>query len=104
MTSLKQQLITSLGAIEGFEARPSAVAGGTALFYRGREFAHFHHDQEIDVRMTRPLIKSFGLKHPERSALHPTRAASSHWIELRYATADEVARVAELIKAAIREL
>jgi hypothetical protein len=44
--SLKQALIAELNQISGFEARHSHVAGGTALFYRGKEFAHFHHDQD----------------------------------------------------------
>lgn len=73
MTTLKLALIAELTQISGFEARPSPVAGGTALFYRDKEFAHFHHDQELDLRLTRQGIKSLGLVHPPHSAQHPTR-------------------------------
>ena len=92
MTTLKQALIAELNQISGFEARPSPVAGGTALFYQGKEFAHFHHDQELDLRLTRQVIKSLGLIHPPGSAQHPTRTAASQWIEVQFNTADDVRR------------
>lgn len=101
---MKHLLLTKLASIEGFEARPSKVAGGTALFYRGKEFAHFHHDHEIDLRLTRPVIKSLGLSHPPRSQLHPTRSASSPWIEVRFETKAEVERVVQLVQLAIAQL
>lgn len=101
MPSPKQHLLALLGAIEGVEARPSKVAGGTALFHRGQEFAHFHDDHEIDLRLTRPVIRSLGLSHPPRSSVHPTRSASSHWIEIRFGTEAEAERVADLVRRAI---
>jgi hypothetical protein len=104
MAPLKHQLLELLGPIEGFEAQPSKVAGGTALFYRGKEFAHFHNDREIDLRLTRKVIESLGLSHPPRSELHPTRSASSQWIEVRFHSQAEVERVAELVKLAIAQL
>lgn len=104
MPSPKQHLLELLAPIDGFSAEPSRVAGGTALFYRGKEFAHFHHDHEIDLRLTRKVIAELGLSHPARSAVHPTRSASSQWIELRFDTADDVRRVAELVRIAIARL
>lgn len=104
MSTLKHQLLSALSGIEGFEARPSEVAGGTALFYRGKEFAHFHHDEEIDLRLTRKLIVSQGLSHPAGSKWHPTRSASSPWIELRFHSPADVQRVADLVRLAIAQL
>lgn len=103
-SSLKRRLLDALRGIEGFEARPSKVAGGTALFYRGQEFAHFHHDHEIDLRLTRPVIRAMGLSHPPQSVHHPARSASSPWIELRFEDAAAVDRVAGLVKVAIERL
>lgn len=48
MHSLKQDLLAALAELPGLEARPSPVAGGTALTFRGKEFAHFHHDTELE--------------------------------------------------------
>ena len=104
MPSLKQNLLALLAPIEGFSPQPSKVAGGTALFYKGKEFAHFHHDNEIDLRLTRKVIKSLGLSHPPRSKQHPTRSAGSQWIEVRFHDAEEIHRVAELVKLAIAQL
>lgn len=104
MHPLKQDLLAALAELPGLEARPSPVAGGTALFFRDREFAHFHHDTELDLRLTRPLIRALGLTHPADSLQHPGRAASSPWIELRYADADGVRRVVELVRKAIEQL
>lgn len=104
MNTLKQRLLADLSAIAGFESRASKVAGGTALFYRGKEFAHFHHEHEVDLRLTRKVIRSLGLTHPPRSSRHPTRTTSSDWIEVRFTTESEVTSVVELVKVAITQL
>ena len=104
MGSLKTELLQQLKEVEGLEARPSKVAGGTALFYKGREFAHFHNDNEIDIRLTKALIKSLKLIHPPRSLFHPTRAASSNWIEVRFHTREEVTLVVGLVGHATSQL
>jgi hypothetical protein len=100
----KQQLLHLLASIEGLSAEPSPVAGGTALFFRGKEFAHFHSDIELDLRLTRKVIASLGLLHPAGSAHHPTRAATSPWIEVRFRSPSEVQRTAELVKLAVAQL
>jgi hypothetical protein len=41
----QQQLIALLEGIADFEARPSPVAGGIALYFHGKEFTHFHDDR-----------------------------------------------------------
>ena len=104
IASLKQKLLASLVDLAGFTAEPSKVAGGTALFFRGKEFAHFHHDNEIDLRLTRKLIKDLGLSHPVGSNFHPTRAMSSQWIELTFHSDEDVRRVEHLVKLAIGQL
>lgn len=103
MPSPKQHLLALLGALEGVEARPSKVAGGMALFHRDQEIAHFHDDHEIDLRLTRRVIRSLGLTHPPRSSIHPARAASSQWIEIRFETEAEAERIAELFRVALAQ-
>jgi hypothetical protein len=104
MSSLKQELLQQLHQIEGLEAHPSRVAVGTALFYQGKEFAHFHHDTEVDLRLTKMVIKSLGLSHPPRSVNHPTRSTSSQWIEVRFETKDDVSKVIGLVHLAVAQL
>jgi hypothetical protein len=101
---LKQQLLQALASIDGLTAEPSPVSGGTALFYQGREFAHFHNDNELDLRLTKKVIQAEGLAHPAGSTYHPSRSASSPWIEVRFSTRSEVDRTTELVKLAISQL
>lgn len=103
MNALKKQLLELLAPIEGLSVESSPVAGGTALFFGGREFAHFHHDQELDLRLTRKFIAAQGLSHPAGSVQHPARPKGSPWIELRFTSPSEVQRVAELVKLAIAQ-
>jgi len=74
---LKQELLAELRKIEGVADRPSPVAGGTALFFRAKAFAHFHDAHELDLRLTSKRIRAPGLSHPAGSVHHPRRAASS---------------------------
>lgn len=104
MTSLKTRLLDELKKIEGVEDGPSPVAGGTALFYFGKEFAHFHTDNELDLRLTKSVIQAEGLSHPEGSTNHPTRSLSSPWIEVRFTSSKDIARVARLVQLAVAKL
>lgn len=104
MASLKAELLRKLRTIEGVEDRPSPVAGGTALFWRDRSFAHFHNDNELDLRLTKKLIKAQGLTHPEGSVHHANRAVGSAWIELRFRDTAAVDRICDLVRLAIAEL
>ena len=76
MDTLKKQLLSVFSKIEGVEDRPSPVAGGTALFYFGKEFAHFHSDDELDLRLTKEIIQAQGLVHPSGLIQHPPRSPS----------------------------
>ncbi|MDF1836755.1 MAG: DUF5519 family protein [Planctomycetota bacterium] len=103
MTRLRATLIKKLERIPGLEDKPSIVAGGSALFYNGKEIAHFHNDRELDLRLTKPIIKSEGLSHFSDSDIHPRRASGSQWIELRFTKAKEVDEVVRLVKLAIEQ-
>lgn len=104
MTTPKDQLLALLASVDGLSPEPSPVAGGTALCFRGKEFAHFHSDEELDLRLTRKVIASLGLSHPPGSVHHPGRAASSPWIELRLESPGDVGRAAQLVELAVAQL
>jgi hypothetical protein len=104
MDGWKDALLAELEKIEGLEARPSPVAGGTALLYLGREFAHFHDANELDLRLTKKNIQALGLSHPEGSVHHPGRSPNSPWIEIRLRKRSDIARVCGLVKMAIAAL
>ncbi len=101
---LKQELLAQLRQVEGLSEQSSRVAGGVALFFQGKEVAHFHHDGELDLRLTRKVIKSLGLAHPERSHMHPKRAVSSQWIEVRFEKPEDLPRVVALVRLAVTQV
>lgn len=103
MASLRSDLVRRLEKIPGLTDRPSKVAGGSAIFFGEKEIAHFHHDHEIDLRLTAKLIKREGLKHNPDSKIHARRAGTSQWIELPFHSAKDIAEVARLFKIAVTE-
>ncbi len=104
MKDLKEALLQELQAIAGLEARPAPVAGGTALFYRGKEFAHFHYANELDLRLTKKRIQALGLSHPAGSVHHPQRSENSAWMEVRFNAPGDIETVKRLVEIAISEL
>jgi hypothetical protein len=103
VAKLKAQLVKKLERISKLEDRPSKVAGGSAIFYRDKEIAHFHHDNEIDIRLTKKVIRAEGLTHPSNSKIHHHRGPSSEWIEIRFTTAKHVDEVVRLFKLALKQ-
>jgi hypothetical protein len=102
--NLRKRLVQNLLAeIDALEERTSIVAGGSAMFYKGKEIAHFHSDNEVDLRLTKQLIKREGLSHPTDSEVHPNRAASSQWMELRFHKTADIAKIVRLFKLACEQ-
>ena len=104
MPTQKEALLIELRKIDGVQDKPSPVSGGTALFYGGKEFAHFHNDHELDLRLTKKQVQRLGLTHPSGSIQHPERSPNSPWIEVRFHTEADVARVKELVQIAVAQL
>ena len=103
MAKLRNDLVKRLSRIPGLEDRPSKVAGGSAIFFNDREIAHFHHDSEIDVRLTKKVIRREGLAHPSDSKIHHHRSPASEWIEIRFKNSKDVREVVRLFKLALEQ-
>lgn len=103
MAKLRAELIKKLERIAGLEDRPSKVRGGSAIFYNEKEIAHFHHDNEIDIRLTKKIIRKEGLNHYEDSEVHKHRSPNSEWIEVRFRTAKDIDEVVRLFKLALKQ-
>ena len=103
-SEIKTLLLAELSAVDGLEVRASPVAGGTALFYKGREFAHFHSEHELDLRLTKKVIHRLGLTHPQGSGQHPGRSTNSPWIVVTFHAEDDIERVSDLVKLAVANL
>jgi hypothetical protein len=85
---VNERLLTALRALPDVEAWPSQFHGEPAFWIDGREFAHTHGDQEIEVRLTRRLI---GRVDDERVV---RRTRTSDWIVLRQSDEELVLELA----------
>ncbi len=105
MGTLRARLVERVKEF-GVENRPLAGRddGFSALCYRGTPFAHFHNDNELDIRLTKSVISREGLNHPPGSTYHPKRSKTSPWIELRFHTPADLDHVARLVKLAVEAL
>ena len=70
---------------EGVVMGPSKLADATAFFHRDREFAHFHSDEEIDIRLPHDEQQEFVTLDPVRPRPH-----RSPWIAVRIVTEEDV--------------
>ncbi|HZS44622.1 MAG TPA: luciferase family protein [Blastocatellia bacterium] len=104
MDNLKAKLLEELRKIEGVEDRPSPVAGGSELVYFGKSFAHFHNENELDLRLTKKIIKRLNMSHPPDSNHHPNRSPNSAWIEVRFKNQDDIQELSNLVRRAVAEL
>ena len=105
MAQLRNQLVRQLERL-GVENRvlPGRDDGFSCLVYRGKEFAHFHDDNELDIRLTKGVIRSEGLTHPVDSRVHPNRSRNSPWIEVRFSKPVDLERLVNLVKLAIEQI
>src|SRR6185369_14762802 len=105
MADLRTELIRRLEKL-GVEHRPwpGRDDGFTSLCYAGKDFAHFHDDVELDIRLTRAVIEREGLVRPSHSKVHPNRSTKSPWIEVRFTTRTDLDRVVRLVQMAIEQL
>ncbi len=105
MTTLRQMLTQKLLILDEVteELWPDRDDGFSSLLYKGKEFAHFHHDNEIDLRLTKKVIAQELLQHPARSENHPNRSASSPWVEVGFYSKEDVDNVFRLAQLAIQQ-
>lgn len=99
MAHLKTELIKRLEMIPGLthESWPERGDGFSTIHLNGREIAHFHHFNELDLRLGKKLIKQEGLSHYPDSVKHPNRSMNSQFIELRFTRACDLDRIVRLV-------
>ena len=105
MPKLQDQLIQRLVEL-GVEhvPYPGRTDGFCGLRYLGKEFAHFHDFNELDLRLTQKIIKAEGVSRPTHSRVHPDRSPNSQWIELPFRRASQLDEIVRLVKLAMEQL
>lgn len=96
--SLIESLIFALRALPGVEQKPSRFgkAGRLAWWINGREFAHLHADDLLDLRLPAQVQRRLR-NHPGAHF----RSARSEWLEFEFHSEEEVV---ELVRLALEAM
>ena len=94
---LTAQLTAQINALPGVREGTSRVgrSGKTAWFVSGREFAHLHADDLLDLRLPRELQES--LRGDPRAHFRKSR---SEWLELEFHDAEDIEFLVSLVRHA----
>ena len=98
---MQQILIDKLNTLPDVEVSFYKNSDLLCVFYQGKEVAHFQNESEIDIRLSRSLIKREGLHPPANSTSHPNRSKNSIWIVQQFSSDKEVDEMVRLVKLAI---
>jgi len=72
------------------------------VFYNGKEIAHFHDDQEIDIRMSQKFIRNENIRAVVESKYHPNRSKKSRWVIMQFKTDEDVDKILKIIGSLVR--
>jgi hypothetical protein len=100
MSKLRKRLVQELEKIPGVteEIWPDRKDGFSTLHYNQKEFAHFHNDNELDIRLSKKIISEQKLSRLTNSAKHPKRSGNSPWIEFRFIEGNDTENILRLVK------
>ncbi len=101
MAKLRKMLIAELEKIPGIDVhlwRPERDF--MVIDYRGKEVAHFHGNNELDVRLSPDVVKREGLTHAANRVGHPNRKNGSTWLVVRFTRESHLAEMLRLVKLA----
>lgn len=103
MTHPKHLLVQRLKQMTDVDVAPWKDADLLCVFFRGRDFAHFHGDDVLDIRLTPKIIQQEQLPRKIATTRHPDRSKNSRWIEVEFHTESDVERVLLLVRRACAE-
>lgn len=98
---LRERLEDSLGKLTDVDVGLWKNTDLMCVFYRGKDFAHFHDHEEIDIRLSQKFIKWEGLRPLVDSPYHTKRSKNSRWMQFRFQTEQEVDELLLLIQRLI---
>lgn len=97
---LAQQLEARIRSLPGVEEKKSRWMNKKAYYVGSREFAHFHNNREIDVRLTRKLQTEHADRIRNDSRVK-FRDRPSEWIALSLSRTEDVNYAFEMVKLAL---
>ncbi|MGE0173954.1 MAG: luciferase family protein [Oligoflexales bacterium] len=99
--TLREKLTDGLLAA-GLKEQKSRFGGGPAFYLGKKEVAHFHNENEIDIRLTKKVIKEVLPDLEEAYKCHQ-RTASSDWLEFQFWKDHDVERAVALVRDVVQK-
>ena len=102
MAKLRKLLIADLEKIPGIDVhlwKPDRDF--MVIDYKGKEVAHFHGNNELDVRLSPEIVKRDGLTQASNRIGHLDRKNGGTWLVVRFTRESHLAEMVRLIKMAI---
>lgn len=101
MAELRKKLIKKLEILEGINVRlwkPDSEL--MVIEYKGKEVAHFHGNNELDIRLSKEVVKRDGLTQAPNHVGHPNRKNGGRWLMARFTRESHLAEMMRLVKMA----
>lgn len=102
MAELRKQLIDQLEKLPGVTVRlwkPDYHL--MVVYYKDKEVAHFHGNNEIDIRLSPKVVKQEGLRNDPKRIGHPSRKDGGTWLVQRFTRKAHLDEMRRLVKLAI---
>lgn len=102
MAELRKKLIKRLEKIPGVDVhlwKPDYHL--MVVDYKGKEIAHFHGNNELDIRLSKAIVKRDGLTHAPDRVGHPDRKDGGRWLVIRFTRQSHLTEMMRLIRLAI---
>ena len=103
MAKLRKMLVQELERIPGIDIhlwRPDRDF--VVIDYKGKEVAHFHGINELDIRLSPEFVKREGLVHASNRVGHPNRKNGGTWLIVRFTRESHLSEMIRLVKIAIK--
>ena len=97
--ALRDDLTKLIGDLPGIECRASRWSDQPAFFLGGREVAHLHDGNVVDIRLTRAVIRKLGLREQKDGGM--VLRGSSDWAEYSFARRADLERALVLVNYVI---
>jgi len=102
MAELRKKLINELEKLSGIDVhlwKPDSDF--MVIDYNGKEVAHFHGNNELDIRLSKAVVKRDGLTHAPNHVGHPNRKNGGAWLMARFTRESDLMEMVRLVKMAI---
>jgi hypothetical protein len=102
MAKLRKMLINELEKIPGIDVHLwTPDRDFMVIDYKGKEVAHFHGNNELDIRLSPKIVKREGLTHAPDRIGHRDRKNGGTWLIVRFTRQSHLAEMLRLVKMAI---